>query len=38
MTGGRSAVAAAFLKKEGHEVALVDDNFEEFMSKQLLKS
>ncbi len=38
MTGGRSAVAAAFLKSEGHEVALIDDNFEEYMSKQLLKS
>jgi len=38
MTGGRSAVASAFLKRNGFDVALIDDNFEEFMSKKLVKS
>ncbi|MCH8524830.1 MAG: MBL fold metallo-hydrolase [Balneolales bacterium] len=28
--GGRSAVAAAFLKREGFDVVLVDDNFENY--------
>lgn len=35
MTGGRSAVASAFLKRKGFDVALIDDNFENYMSKQL---
>jgi hydroxyacylglutathione hydrolase len=38
MTGGRSAVASAFLKRKGFNVALIDDNFEKYMSKQLLKA
>jgi hydroxyacylglutathione hydrolase len=33
MTGGRSAVATAFLKRNGFEVALIDDDFEKYMSK-----
>ncbi|WP_069131976.1 MBL fold metallo-hydrolase [Rhodohalobacter halophilus] len=33
MTGGRSAVASAFLKRNGFDVALIDDNFEQYMSK-----
>jgi len=33
MTGGRSAVASAFLKRNGFDVALIDDNFEKYMSK-----
>jgi len=33
MTGGRSAVASAFLKKNGFDVALIEDSFEEYMSK-----
>lgn len=33
MSGGRSAVASAFLKSEGFDVALIDDNFENYMSK-----
>ncbi|PKD43297.1 MBL fold metallo-hydrolase [Rhodohalobacter barkolensis] len=33
MTGGRSAVASAFLKRKGFEVALIDDDFEKYMSK-----
>jgi len=33
MTGGRSAVASAFLKRNGFDVALIDDDFEKYMSK-----
>ena len=33
MTGGRSAVASAFLKRNGFDVALIDDNFEQYMNK-----
>ena len=33
MTGGRSAVASAYLKKEGFDVVLIEDNFEQYMSK-----
>lgn len=33
MTGGRSAVASAFLKRKGFDVALIDDDFEKYMSK-----
>lgn len=32
-TGGRSAVAAAFLAKEGRDVVLIDDEFEEFKTQ-----
>ncbi len=33
MTGGRSAVASAFLKRNGFDVALIDDDFEKYMNK-----
>ena len=33
MTGGRSAVASAFLKRNGFDVALIDDDFVKYMSK-----
>jgi hydroxyacylglutathione hydrolase len=33
MTGGRSAVATVLLKRNGFEVALIDDDFEKYMSK-----
>ncbi|MFO7845888.1 MAG: MBL fold metallo-hydrolase [Balneolaceae bacterium] len=33
MTGGRSAVASAFLKSKGFDVTLIDDDFEKYMSK-----
>lgn len=32
--GGRSAVAAALLKREGHDVVLIDDNFENYRKPQ----
>ena len=33
MTGGRSAVASAFLKRNGFDVTLIEDNFEDYKSK-----
>lgn len=33
MTGGRSAVASAFLKKEGFDVVLIEDSFAQYMGK-----
>ena len=38
MTGGRSAVASAFLKREGFDVALIEDNFEQYMSNKLVNN
>ena len=33
MTGGRSAVASAFLKRNGFDVTLIEDSFEDYKSK-----
>lgn len=35
MTGGRSAVASAFLKRKGFDVTLIEDNFEDYKRKAL---
>lgn len=34
MSGGRSAVASAYLKREGHDVVLVDDEFTSYMTEK----
>jgi len=36
MTGGRSAVASAFLKRKGFDVTLIDDSFEKYKNKVLV--
>lgn len=35
MTGGRSAVASAFLQRKGFDVALIEDSFEDYKNKAL---
>jgi hydroxyacylglutathione hydrolase len=35
MTGGRSAVASAFLKRKGFDVTLIEDSFADYKSKAL---
>ncbi|MCH8488019.1 MAG: MBL fold metallo-hydrolase [Candidatus Cyclonatronum sp.] len=35
MTGGRSAVASAYLKREGHNVVLVEDDFTAYMNSKV---